>query len=45
MKGRIAQYEGQRELLPSPAEDDAENGNVAGLEQLVCLATAHKKLF
>ena len=36
VKGRIAQFEGQKDLLPSPAEDDAENGNVAGLEQLVC---------
>ena len=44
VKGRIAQFEGQRELLPSPAEDDAENGNVAGLEQLVCYTAAYKNL-
>ena len=41
VKGRIAQFEGQKELLPSPAEDDAENGNVAGLEHLVSFTNAH----
>ena len=41
VKGRIAQFEGQRELQPSPAEDDAANGNVADLEQLVRFTTAH----